>query len=129
MKEIIISQKNPIPAGPFSQAVKVGDVCYTSGQLPYDKNTDAFELEDMAHAAQLCLDAIENICEELGVTKSDIVKCTIFVNDISKYGLVNEVYGDFFIGDYPARTAYEVANLPFGVPIEIEAIIDCGSKL
>lgn len=129
MKKIINSKSNPTAAGPFSQAVQVGNLCFTSGQLPYDKITQKFELDDISHATKLCLEAIKNICDELNVDVLNIVKCTIFVNDINQYGIVNEVYSNFFEKDYPARSAYEVANLPFNVPVEIEAIIDCENKL
>lgn len=129
MKKIINSKSNPTAAGPFSQAVQVGNLCFTSGQLPYDKITQKFELDDVAHATELCLEAIKNICDELNVDVLNIVKCTIFVNDINQYGIVNDVYSNFFEKDYPARSAYEVANLPFNVPVEIEAIIDCENKL
>ncbi|WOO86486.1 Rid family detoxifying hydrolase [Mollicutes bacterium LVI A0039] len=125
MKQVIASSKNPAAIGPYSQAIKVGGVCYTSGQLPFDPETKELEMEDLARATKLCMQSIFNICDELGVSKDNIVKCTILVADLKQYGVINETYGSLFEGNYPARTAFEVAGLPLGAPIEIEAIIDC----
>lgn len=125
MKEIVYTAKNAKPVGPYSQATKFANVCYTSGQLPIDPRTGTIELNDIKRATELCLDAIVNICQEIEAKPTDIIKCTIYLRDIEDYHLVNDTYAKYFLTEPPARTAFEVANLPFKAPIEIEAIIGC----
>ncbi|MGL4588882.1 MAG: RidA family protein [Mycoplasmatales bacterium] len=121
----IIKAKNVLEAkGPYSHAVVVGDLCFTSGQLPIDYTTEKMELDDVKVATRYCLNNIQAICEELGKTLNDVVKCTVYVKDINEYAQVNEIYQEYFTNDFPARTAFQVGALPFGVPVEIEAIID-----
>lgn len=125
MKEIVLSKELAKPVGPFSQAIKANGVVYTSGQLPVDNITNELELTDIKKATLLCLQAIEKLAIEVGSTKNDVIKVTIFLSDINNYAVVNEIYAEFFDGCMmPARTAYEVSTLPFNSLIEIEAIID-----
>lgn len=125
MKKIILSENLAKPLGPFSQAVEVNGVIYTSGQLPVDLATNELELDDIKKATEICLKALEYLAIEGGSTKNDIIKVVVYLNDMKNYQAMNEVYAKFFEGcDMPARTCYAVAALPFNSLIEIEAMIE-----
>ena len=121
MKRIISTSKAPAAIGPYSQAVEVGNTLYISGQLPL--NPESMEMpDDIKEQADLVMRNIGAILEEAGYSYSDVIKSTIFLSDIKNFQAMNEVYGKYYTEEPPARSAYEVANLPKGAKIEIETI-------
>jgi 2-iminobutanoate/2-iminopropanoate deaminase len=121
MKPITTSNA-PAAIGPYSQAIKAGNTIYISGQLPIDPATGEFKEGCIRCKARQSLNNIKNILQAEGLTMSHIVKVTILLTDINDFAAVNEVYADFFQPPFPARSAFAVAALPKGAPIEIEAI-------
>ena len=98
---------------------------FVSGQLPIDPATGEFAGEDIASQTRQSLTNIKAILESQGLGMEDVVKTTVLLQHISDFGAMNEVYGTFFEGDYPARAAFEVAALPKGALVEIEAVAYC----
>lgn len=120
-KEQITSKNAPAAIGPYSQAVRVGDLIYTSGQLPI--NVDTGEMETDVRAATVAsLKNIESILKEAGSDLSKVVKTTVFIKNMDDFGIINEAYAEFFEGIAPARSCVEVARLPKDAVLEIEAV-------
>lgn len=122
MKKIISTENAPGAIGPYSQGVKIGNLVYTSGQLPICMSTGELEVNDIKTATKNSLDNVKAIIEAEGGKMSDIFKTTVFVTDLSDFANVNEVYGSYFDDNPPARSCVEVAALPKGAKVEIEAI-------
>ena len=122
MKEIIATEKAPAAIGPYSQAVCASGLVFISGQLPVDPQTNEFAGPDIVSQTRMSLTNIKNILEEKGLSMNNIVKTTVFLKNMGDFAAMNEVYAGFFEGDYPARAAIEVAALPKGALVEIEAI-------
>ena len=122
MKTAIHTEHAPAAIGPYSQAVKAGNTIYVSGQLPIDPATGAFAGEDIASQTRQSLTNIKNILEAAGTDMSSVVKTTVLLADISDFAAMNEVYGQFFAEPYPARAAFQVAAVPKGALVEIEAV-------
>ena len=121
MKKVINSNNAPDAIGPYSQAIETDDLIFVSGQLPVDKNTGTMP-EGIKDQTKQSLTNIKYILEAAGLSMDDIVKTTVLLQHMSDFVEMNEVYASFFTSDYPARAAYEVAALPKGALIEIEAI-------
>ena len=122
-KEIISTNKAPQAIGPYSQAVKTGNLIFISGQVPINPETGdvvAGAIEDQANQV---IENIRNICEAAGHDLGDIVKLSIFLTDLGNFSIVNEVMKKYFSEPYPARATIEVSGLPLGVDVEIEAIV------
>ena len=122
MSEKVYTKNAPDAIGPYSQAVKAGNTIYVSGQLPIDPATGAFAGEDIASQTRQSLTNIKNILEAAGTDMSSVVKTTVLLADISDFAAMNEVYGQFFAEPYPARAAFQVAAVPKGALVEIEAV-------
>lgn len=120
-KDVITTNAAPAAFGPYSQAVKAGEILFVSGQLPVNPETNAMAATVKEQAAQ-SLANIKAILNEAGLSMEDIVKTTIFLKDMNDFGVVNEVYSSFFVGQYPARSTVQVARLPKDAEVEIEAI-------
>lgn len=125
MKKGLHTEAAPQAIGPYSQAVQTGQWLFTSGQLGIDTQTGklADGVEAQAHCAMRNLGAI---LQAAGGSYSHIVKTTIFVQDLGDFQTVNQVYASYFEGDYPARSCVQVAALPMGGLVEIEAIVGLG---
>lgn len=122
MNRTIISTNNaPAAIGPYSQAVQVGDLLFTSGQIPL-KSDGSLETGDISAQARRVLGNLQAVLEAAGSSLAHVVKCTCFLSDMNHFSAMNEVYGEFFSDDPPARSTVEVARLPRDVLIEIEAI-------
>jgi 2-iminobutanoate/2-iminopropanoate deaminase len=122
MKKTIATTKAPAAIGPYSQAIEAGGFLYISGQLPIDAATGTMS-GDIAEQARTSLQNIENILQEAGLARKDVVKTTIFLKNLADFDRVNKVYGDFFEGTpFPARSTIEVSRLPRDASIEIEAV-------
>lgn len=122
MKNIISTTAAPAAIGPYSQAAGAGELIITSGQLPIDPATGAFPSEDIKDQTRQSLLNVKAVLEAAGMGMENIIKTTVFLKDMGDFGAMNEVYAGFFTGDYPARSAVEVAALPKGAKVEIEAI-------
>lgn len=120
--ELIATKKAPAAVGPYSQGVKAGNVIYTSGQLHIDPSTGEVLRGDIQDLTRQSLNNVKAILEEAGASLEDVVKVTVFVKDMGKFSLINEVYGEFFSDHKPARSLVEVSKLPLDGEIEIEAI-------
>lgn len=121
MSDIIRTEKAPEAIGPYSQAVRVGDFVFTSGQIPLTP-AGAQDAETVADQAKQCIDNVEAILNEAGLTLAHVVKTTIFLTDMADFATVNEVYGQAFQEPYPARSTVAVAALPKGAKVEIEVV-------
>lgn len=121
MKQVISTTKAPSAIGPYSQAIKAGNILITSGQLPIDPVTGSIPEGITAQTRQSLLNC-QAILESAGLTLADVVKTTVFLNDMNDFQAMNEVYATFFSGEYPSRSAVEVARLPKDALVEIECI-------
>ena len=122
-KEIISTENAPQAIGPYSQAVKAGNLIFISGQIPLNPKTDDLVTESIEDQARQVLENVKSICEAAGQSLDDIVKISIFLTDLSNFAVVNDVMKDYFSEPYPARATVEVSGLPLGVNVEIEAIV------
>lgn len=120
-KKIINTEKAPGALGPYVQAVAVGDTLYCSGQLGLIPETGELAEGVQAQAHQ-AMKNISFVLAENGMDYSNIVKSTIFVKDLANFGAINEVYGSYFTGSYPARSCVQVAALPKDAEVEIEVL-------
>ena len=122
MKNVISTANAPAAIGPYSQAIDLGNMVITSGQLPLDPATGAFPEGIQAQTKQ-SLTNVMAILEAAGLSMDSVVKTTVFLSDMNHFGAMNEVYATFFTeGSYPARSAVEVARLPKDALVEIEVI-------
>ncbi len=122
-KEIISTENAPQAIGPYSQAVKAGNLMFISGQIPLNPSTGDLISGSIEDEATQVLNNLKNICEAAGHSLEDVVKITIFLTDLSNFAIVNEVMKQHFEEPYPARATVEVSGLPLGVNVEIEAIV------
>ncbi len=122
-KTIIKSNRVPAAIGPYSAAVKTGNLIFLSGQLPVDMSTGNLELSDIRRSTVIIMENISKFLEENGLTTANIVKTSVFLNNMEEFSAFNEEYAKFFEKDYPARECVQVARLPKDVKIEISAII------
>ncbi len=122
-KDIICTDKAPAPIGPYSQAVEVNGTLYCSGQIPVDPVTG--DIPETAEAqTHLALANLRAVIEEAGAELEDVVKTTVFLTDLKLFASVNAIYGEYFDErNAPARSTVQVAALPKGVLIEIDAIV------
>lgn len=120
-KQVINTEKAPAPIGPYSHSVKAGGLLFVSGQIPMDVQGNIIN-GNIAEATRTCMQNIGAILTEANLTFDHIVKTTIFLTDMSLFSEVNEVYGGYFTGDYPARETVAVKGLPKGVDVEISVI-------
>ena len=126
-KRVVIHTDNaPAAIGTYSQAVKVGDTVYISGQIPLVPATMEVVEGDMAMLIRQVFENLQAITQAAGGDLADIVKLNIFLTDLSHFALVNEVMADYFQQPYPARAAVGVASLPKDVPVEMDAIMVIG---
>lgn len=122
MKKIIETSNAPAAIGPYSQANRVGDTIYVSGQLPIDPTTSKFACETIKGQTNQSLKNAKAILESEGFALEDVVKVTVLLDSIEDFSQMNEVYAEYFTSNFPARAAYEVAKLPLGAKVEIEMI-------
>ena len=121
MKKVICSEKAPGAIGTYSQAIEANGVVFVSGQLPIDATTGVMP-EGVEAQARQSLENIKHILETAGLTMADIVKTTVFLQDMSLFAGMNGVYATYFNGDFPARSAVAVKALPKDALVEIECI-------
>ena len=120
--QLIHSNEAPNAIGPYSQAVRVGDIVYLSGQIPLDPQTMEVVEGDIGARARRVFDNLAAVMQEAGGSLSDIVKLTIYLVDLEQFGQVNEVMAEYFDAPFPSRATVAVAALPKGAPIEVEGV-------
>ena len=114
----------PAAIGPYSQAVRTGDLLFCSGQIPLEPTTGELVKDDIEGQTRRCLENLAAVCEAAGGSLADAVRCTVYLTDMNDFARVNEAYGSFFEGaEPPARVAIGVAALPKGADVEIDAIV------
>ena len=122
MKKIISTTKAPSAIGPYSQAMQVGNLIYTSGQIPINPATGSFVEGGIKEQTRQSLLNVKAILEEAGLTMGNVVKATVFMADMNDFADMNAVYAEFFAEPYPARSAVAVKTLPKGALVEIEVV-------
>ena len=121
-KIIIRTVDAPAPIGPYSQAVLVGQTLYISGQICMDPVTGELKNKSIQEETQQVMENLKAILEEAKTGFNNVIKTTIFITDMNQFGAINEVYGKYFEGDFPARETVQVAALPKFVNVEISMI-------
>lgn len=121
MKKVISTEKAPAAIGPYSQAIEVNGMVFTSGVIPVVPETGEIPEGSVAQAKQ-ALTNLKNLVEASGSNMDKVIKTTVFIKEMNDFAAINEVYMTFFTTDFPARSCVEVARLPKDVMLEIEAI-------
>ena len=122
--KVISTKKAPSAIGPYSQAIKVGNLVYTSGQIPIDPATGMIVEGGIQAQARQSLLNVKAILEEAGLTMGNVVKTTVFMADMNDFADMNAVYAEFFAEPFPARSAVAVKTLPKGALVEIEVVAE-----
>ncbi len=126
-RDVIKTAAAPQAIGTYSQAVKVGDTVYLSGQIPLVPETGALEAGDMRAQIKRVFENLSAVAKAAGGSLQDVVKLNVFLTDLGNFPLVNEVMAQYFREPYPARAAVGVAALPKGVAVEMDAVMVLGS--
>lgn len=121
-KTIINTPKAPAPIGPYNQAILSNDTLYVSGQIAINPESGNMITDNIDSETHQVMKNLGSILHEAGLSYQNVVKCSIFVNDMNNFGKVNEAYGSYFKLDPPARETVEVCGLPKGVNVEISCI-------
>ena len=121
-KQIINTSKAPAPIGPYNQAVKAGDILFISGQIALKAETGELANADVIEETHQVMKNLKAILSEAGLDFNAVVKTTIFLSDMELFGHVNDIYGKYFDGDFPARETVAVKGLPKNVNVEISMI-------
>lgn len=120
--EVVNTKKSPAAIGPYSQAIKTGDLLFISGQLPMDPETMSIISASVKDQTVKAIENLKAILEEAGLTLNNVVKTTVFIKDMNDFADINEIYASYFVENKPARACVEVARLPKDARVEIEAI-------
>lgn len=121
-REVISTNNAPAAVGPYSQGVRAGDFVFTAGQIALVPETGKLVGESVEEQTRQAMENLTGVLEAAGSSLDKIVKTTIFVTDLGDFGKVNQVYGSFFVVEPPARSTVQVAALPAGAKVEIEAV-------
>ena len=121
-KEVIRTTAAPEAIGPYEQAIRTGELLYTSGQIPLDPATGQVKGDTIEEQARCVLDNLKAVLEAGGSSLDKVIKVTVFLTDLGEFSRFNEVYGEYFGQSKPARSTVQVAGLPKGVKIEAEAV-------
>ena len=121
MKNVIRTDKAPAAIGPYSQAIEVNNMVFTSGVIPVDPATGNIPEGSQAQAEQ-AFKNLSNLLEAAGTSTANVIKTTVFIKEMNDFGAINEVYAKYFPEPYPSRSCVEVARLPKDVMLEVEAL-------
>ena len=121
--EVVFTSKAPAAVGPYSQAIKEGNVLYCSGQIPLVPETGEIVAGDIKAQAKQSLENVKAVLAEAGATFNNVVKTTVYIVDMADFGAVNEVYAEYFGDHKPARSCVAVKELPKGARVEIEVLV------
>ena len=124
MKKIVATDKAPAAIGPYSQAVQIGNLLFTSGMIPIDPATNTLVEGGVEVQAERALENVKALLEASGTSLDKVVKTVVFIKNMDDFAKVNEIYAKYFTKDFPARSCVEVARLPKDVLIEMEAIAE-----
>lgn len=127
-KEAIHTERAPKAIGPYSQGVKIGRYLFLSGQIPIDPSTGELVSDGIEAQTRQVLKNLRAVLEDAGASMRDVVKTTVYLKDLSTFGDMNAIYGEFFTQPYPARATVEVKGLPKGAAVEIDAIAVVGDE-
>jgi 2-iminobutanoate/2-iminopropanoate deaminase len=122
-REPVTAPDAPAAVGPYTHAVRVGDLLFCSGQIPLDPRTGELVDGTVADQAGRCLENLAAVCNAAGATLGDAVRLTVYTTEMASFKAINEVYESFFESDPPARVAIGVADLPMGAMVEIDAVV------
>ncbi len=122
-REILNAAEAPAAIGPYSHAVRAGELLFCSGQIPLDPATGELVSAGAGAQARRCLENLQAVCTAAGTTLAQAVRLTVYMTDLAAFAEVNEVYGTFFDAEPPARVTVGVAQLPKGAQVEIDAIV------
>jgi len=122
MKKIIATPDAPAAIGPYSQAIRSGNLIFCSGQIPLEPKSGQMVSDDIADQTRRVLDNISGLLKSEGFSLGDVLKTTIFLTDLGNFQIVNEIYGSYFNDQPPARSTVQVSALPKGAKVEIEVI-------
>lgn len=117
----------PAAAGPYSHAVRAGELLFCSGQIPLDPATGELVGDDAAEQARQCLRNLEAVCTAAGASLQNAVRVTVYMTKLSAFAQMGEAYAEFFTAEPPARVAIGVADLPLGAQVEIDAVVALAS--
>jgi 2-iminobutanoate/2-iminopropanoate deaminase len=123
-KEVISTPNAPAAIGPYSQAVRTGNLIFVSGQIPLDPATGQLVRGDIGTQTQQVLENLAAVLEAAGSSLAKVVKTTVYLRDLGEFGRMNEIYGRFFSGDPPARATVQVARLPRDAAVEIDVVAE-----
>ncbi|MDQ6608764.1 MAG: RidA family protein [Bacteroidota bacterium] len=121
-KKVINTRTAPAPIGPYNQAIVVNGTMYISGQICIDPQTGSLKNRDIQDETHQVMQNLKSILSEAGLSFNNVVKTTIFITDMNQFSEINEIYGKYFTGDFPARETVQVAALPKFVNVEISMI-------
>lgn len=121
-KQIITTSAAPAPIGPYNQAIVTGNMVFISGQICIDPSTGELKNKDLQEESHQVMHNLKAILQEAGMDFSNVVKTTIFITDMNRFAEINEVYGKYFTGNFPARETVQVSALPKFVNVEISMI-------
>ncbi|HTX31051.1 MAG TPA: Rid family detoxifying hydrolase [Solirubrobacteraceae bacterium] len=122
-REPVTAPDAPAAVGPYTHAVRAGDLLFCSGQIPLDPRTGELVGGTVADQAGRCLENLAAVCHAAGATLGDAVRLTVYTTEMASFKAINEVYESFFESDPPARVAIGVAELPMGAMVEIDAVV------
>ena len=122
IRQLIQTEKAPGAVGPYSQGTRTGELVFSAGQIPLDPSTGSMVEGGIKEQTRQVLKNLQAVLEAGGAGLDSVMKCTVFLQDMGSFALMNEVYGEFFPDRPPARSAVEVAALPLGALVEIEAV-------
>jgi 2-iminobutanoate/2-iminopropanoate deaminase len=120
--QIISPPASPKPVGPYSHAVRVGDLLFCSGQIPLNAATGQIDGADIQTQTRRVLENVRVLLESEGLGTQNVFKTTVYMTDLADFGPMNEIYGQYFSSDFPARSTVQVSGLPRGAQVEIEVI-------
>ena len=123
MRQPIHSDHAPAAIGPYSQAVRMGDAVYLSGQIPLDPSTGVLVEGDIATQARRAFDNLKAVCEAADASLDDVVRLGLYLTDLGQFAVVNQVMSEYFDAPFPARSTIEVSGLPRGAQFEVDAIL------
>ena len=122
MKNIVNTTKAPSAIGPYSQGVNVGDLFFFSGQIPLDPSTGDMAENNIKAQTKQSLENVKALLDSQGLDFSNVIKTTVFLDSMDDFAAMNEVYAEYFVAPYPARSAVAVDKLPKGALVEVEVI-------
>lgn len=122
MKTVVCSANAPAPVGPYSQAVRAGDLLFCSGQIPLEPASGALLAGDIRAQTERVMENLKAVLAQEGLSLAHVVKTTVFLASLADFAAMNEVYARYFTADFPARSTVQVAALPKGAKVEIEAV-------